>query len=143
MSLRIDRSERAWLAFLIAYRLFAADELRLRRVREQGTTRGQLLREFDEDARLLDDLGWFDQELRDELGIPGAEHEDHELTALSDAELAATLARARDDALELGGRSEAEESDEERAAREESLLFAAHTCDALQARLQESKGKVA
>lgn len=138
MSLTINRSERAWLAFLIAYRLSAADELRLRRVREQGATRDQLAREFDEDARLLDDLGWFDRELRDELGIPGVEHEDHELTALTDAELAATLGRARDDARDLGERPDGEECDEERAAREESLLFATHTCDELLASLQDS-----
>jgi hypothetical protein len=137
MSLTINRSERAWLAFLFAYRLSAADELRLRRVREHGATRGQLVREFDEDARLLDDLGWFDRELRDELGIPGAEHEDHELTALTDAELAAALGRAREDARELGEQPVGEENEEERAAREESFLFAAHTCDELLVRLQD------
>ncbi len=75
--------------------------------------------------------------LRDELGIPGAEHEDHELTALTDAELAATLGRARDDARAIGERLEAEESEEQQAAREESFLFAAHTCDELLARLQQ------
>lgn len=142
MSLTINRSERAWLAFLLAYRLSAADELRLGRVREQGATRGQLVREFDEDARLLDDLGWFDRELRDELGIPGAD-EDHELTALTDSELAATLERGREDARELGERPDGEESEEERAAREESFLFAAHTCDELLARLRDSEGKAA
>lgn len=141
MSLMIDRSERAWLAFLFAYRLSAADELRLRRVREHGATRGQLVSEFDEDARLIDDLGWFDRELRDELGIPGAENEQHELTALTDAELAATLERARDDAREFGERSDGEESEEERAAREESFRFAAHACDELLDRLQESNDK--
>lgn len=143
MSLTVNRSERAWLAFLFAYRLSAADELRLRRVREQGATRGQLVREFDEDARLLDDLGWFDRELRDELGIPGAEHEDHELTALTDEELAATLERAREDARGIGERPDGEESEEERAAREESFLFAAHTCDELLARLQDPESKAA
>jgi hypothetical protein len=143
MSLTINRSERAWLAFLFAYRLSAADELRLRRVRELGATRDQLVDEFDEDARLLDDLGWFDRELRDELGIPGAEHEDHELTALTDSELAAALGRAREDARELAEQSDGEESEEERAAREESFLFAAHTCDELLARLQDSEGKAA
>ena len=142
MSLTINRSERAWLAFLFAYRLSAADELRLRRVREQGATRGQLVCEFDQDARLLDDLGWFDRELRDELGIPGAEDEDHELTALTDTELAAALGRARDDAREIGVRPDGEESEEERAAREESFLFAAHTCDELLLRLQETDSAV-
>lgn len=144
MSLTINRSERAWLAFLLAYRLSAVDELRLRRVREQGATRAQLVGEFDEDVRLLDDLGWFDRELRDELGIPGAEQEGHELTALTDSELAATLGRAREDARELGERpDDDEESEEGRATREESFLFAAHACDELLARLQESKGKAA
>ncbi len=137
MSLTINRSERAWLAFLIAYRLSAADELRLRRVREQGATRDQLAREFDEDSRLLDDLGWFDHELRDELGIPGAKQEEHELTALTDIELAATLGRARDDARDLGERPDGEESEDERAAREESFLFAAHTCAELLSRLHD------
>lgn len=146
MSITIDRSERAWLAFLFAYRLSAADELRLRRVREQGASRDQLTREFDEDTRLLDDLGWFDRELRDELGIPGAEREGHELTALTEAELVATLERARDDARELGERPDGEENEEEQEARQESFLFAAHTCDQLLARLRDcsqSKGEEA
>ena len=38
MSLTINRSERAWLAFLFAYRLSAADELRLLAIHFNWTT---------------------------------------------------------------------------------------------------------
>jgi hypothetical protein len=43
-----------------------------------------------------------------------------------------------DDACELAERPDGEESEEERAAREESFLFAAHICDELLLRLQDT-----
>lgn len=134
MSLTIDRRERDSLHALMTYRFFIGDDRRLQRALEQGVTHEQLAREFEEDAQLMQDLGWLDKELAKALGMPEADQAEFELTLPAEA-LTNTLKRAREDAragFADGLKQTPTETDEERRAR---FRLAEQTCDELLARL--------
>ncbi|HEY8809136.1 MAG TPA: hypothetical protein VIM28_03850 [Solirubrobacterales bacterium] len=134
VSLTIDRGERDSLQGLMAYRFFTAGDLRFQRSVESGVTREEQARELEQDAQLMQDLGWFDRELAEALHMPEADQDEFELTLPTEA-LAATLKRAREDArvgFADGLKQTPTETDEERRAR---FQLAEQTCDELLARL--------
>lgn len=134
MNLTIDRRQRDSLHALMTYRLFIADERRSQRAREQGVSHEQLAREFEEDAQLMQDLGWLDKELMEVLAIPDADRAEFELTMPVES-LTNTLKRAREDAhagFADGLKQTPTETDEERRVR---FQVAEQTCDELLARL--------
>lgn len=139
VSLTIDRGERDSLRDLMAYRLFTAGDLRLQRSLEQGATHEQLSHEtFEEDARLMQDLGWFDREMAKALRMPEADQVEFKLTMPTEV-LANTLKRAREDARVAfadGLKRTPTETDEERRAR---FRLAEQTCDELLARLDNKE----
>jgi hypothetical protein len=92
-------TERDWLTASIAFRFFVIDEIRLGRARGGDVGAEELAREFGDDMRLLADLGWFDRELMEALGMPVTEQGSYEATLLSPIDLAATRERLREDAL--------------------------------------------
>jgi len=118
----------------MAYRFFTAGDLRLQRSLEQGATHEQLARDFEEDARLMQDLGWFDREMAKALRMPEADQIEFKLTMPTEV-LASTLKRAREDARVAfadGLKRTPTETDEERRAR---FRLAEQTCDELLGRL--------
>lgn len=134
MNLTIDRRERDSLHALMTYRFFICDDRRLQRALEQGVTHEQMAREFEEDAGLMQDLGWLDQELAEALGMPDADRPEFELTMPVEA-LTNTLKRAREDAragFADGLKQTPNETDEECRVR---FQVAEQTCDELLARL--------
>jgi hypothetical protein len=135
VSLTIDREERDSLHGLMAYRFFIAGDLRFQRSLEQGATHEQLAHEFfEQDARLMQELGWFDREMARALRMPEADQDEFELTLPTEV-LANTLKRAREDARVAfadGLKQTPTETDEERRAR---FRLAEQTCDELLARL--------
>ncbi len=138
MNLTIDRLERDALHTLMSYRFFIGDDRRLERALQQGVTHEQLAREFEEDARLMQDLGWLDQGLAEALGMPDADRPEFELTMPVEA-LTNTLKRAREDAragFADGLKQTPTETDEECRA---SFQVAEQTCDELLARLENQE----
>jgi hypothetical protein len=134
MSLTIDRREHDSLQALMTYRFFIGGDRRFQRSLEQGVTHEQMAREFEQDAQLMEDLGWFDKELAEALGMPEADRVEFELTMPTEA-LASTLKRAGEDARVAfadGLKRTPTETDEERRAR---FRIAEQTCDELLARL--------
>lgn len=142
MSLTIDRREHDSLHALMTYRFFIGDDRRLQRALEQGVAHEQLAREFEEDAQLMQDLGWLDKELMEALAMPEADRAEFELTMPVEA-LTNTLKRAREDAragFADGPKRTPTETDEERRAR---FQVAEQTCDELLARLGNQEEKPA
>lgn len=136
MTLAISRGERDSLHALMAYRFFIGEDRRLQRAREQGVGPEQLAREFEEDMRLMGDLGWL--ELMEGFGLPEAERPEFGLTMPIES-LACTLKRAREDArvgFADGLKQTPTETDEERRVR---FQVAEQTCDALLARLDQQE----
>jgi hypothetical protein len=134
MNLMIDRAQRDSLHALMTYRFFIGDDRRLHRALEQGLTHEQLAREFEEDAQLMQDLGWVDKELMEALGMPDSDRVEFELTLPTEA-LVSALKRAREDAragFADGLKRTPTETDEERRAR---FRVVEQTCDELLARL--------
>lgn len=134
MNLTIDRRERDSLHALMTYRFFIGDDRRLQRALKQGVSHEQLAREFEEDAQLMQDVGWLDKELAEALGMPEVDRVEFELTLPTEA-LASTLKRAREDAragFADGLKQTPTETDEERRVR---FQVAEQTCDELLARL--------
>jgi hypothetical protein len=130
MNLMIDRVQRDSLHALMTYRFFIGDDRRLHRAVEQGVTHEQLARGFEEDAQLMQDLGWLDQELAEALGMPDADRAEFELTMPAEV-LASTLKRAREEAR-VGLKRTPTETEEEHRAR---FRVAEQTCDELLTRL--------
>jgi hypothetical protein len=141
VSFAISRSERDWLAMLIAYRFFIADEVRVLHARE-AASKEQIAREFGQEMRLLSDLGWFNPEDIAALDLPAAEQEEFEVTMLSPADLEGTLARLRDDARAFSEGYPAlrpGSADHERQERRLAFQLAAQTCEEVLVRLHEGE----
>ena len=133
-ALTIDREQRVTLQSLVAYRLFLCHEVRLKRLGAEGVDVEEIALQFNDDMRLMQDIGWLERWLMETLNMPEAEQAEFELTMPRD-DLIATLVRARTDAR-LGVADAIKrtptETDEERRAR---FQVAEQTCDELLARL--------
>lgn len=139
MSFAISRSERDWLAMLIAYRFFIADEVRVLRARE-AESKEQLAREFGQEMRLLSDLGWFNREDIAALDLPAADQERYAVTMLSPTDLEGTLARLRNDAQAFAEGYRGPRPSlpyDESAERRLAFQLAAQTCEEVLTRLHE------